>query len=168
MLALSMIAAVSAGLSAQHQLREYAVAGTRGLWSAVRSVLQAIRPAAVERRCFVYAEVVVRRGGLLRFEHARGLSIVVGDGRLWLTQDHQQRDVQMAPGEQVALDGDGTALASTDCDTRITLCGEVSDRLPWRITQVLRCGLRREVSARDQAGDSWTLPSPAAGRFVSC
>jgi Protein of unknown function (DUF2917) len=168
MVALSLVAAAAARLSAQRQLREYVVAGARALWHAGRSAMETIRPVVNERRCFVYAEVVMRRGGLLRIEHARGLTVVVGDGRVWLTQDHQARDVQMEGGSQAVIDGDGMAVASTDRDTRVTLCGEVSERMPWRITQVLRCGLRREVCARDASSDLLELPLPVSARFRTC
>lgn len=143
-------------------------AGARALWRQAGVAFDAIRRPATARRCFIYTEVVLRRGGLLRFEHARGLTVVVGEGRLWLTQDHRAHDAQLAAGAQAVLDGEGLALGSTDRDTRVTLCGEVSERMPWRITQVLRCGLRREVAARDSAADPLEPSLPARGRFAGC
>ena len=57
------------------------------------------------------------KGRLHRLNHAQGLRIVALTGCLWVTQDHDLRDLVLEAGEGFTLDRDGGAVLSALSDT---------------------------------------------------
>ena len=51
----------------------------------------------------------------------KGARIAVKDGTVWITQEHDPRDVMLQPGESFTLDRNGTAIIEALADTEVAL-----------------------------------------------
>jgi hypothetical protein len=69
------------------------------------------------------------RGGTLRLEAARGVSVRVRSGRLWLTEQGLPDDVFLGPGDAWRLCGNGRVVVEADATSRFELVGP---RAQWR------------------------------------
>ncbi|OGA61670.1 MAG: hypothetical protein A3G81_07520 [Betaproteobacteria bacterium RIFCSPLOWO2_12_FULL_65_14] len=54
------------------------------------------------------------RGELLRLRSARGATIEVMSGRVWITEDGCAADRFLGPGRRYRVSGDGLVLVSTE------------------------------------------------------
>lgn len=52
----------------------------------------------------------LQRSGLLRLDGARGAAILCRKGRLWITQEGDDRDTFVGPDERYWIGSDGTTL----------------------------------------------------------
>ena len=59
------------------------------------------------------------KGRLLRIEPGRGQRVECLSGCLWITQDHDTRDIVLNPGEGFTLDRPVAALLSALTDSRL-------------------------------------------------
>ena len=51
----------------------------------------------------------------------KGAQIVVVDGTVWITQEHDSRDVTLRRGQSFTLDRDGTAIIEALADAEVSL-----------------------------------------------
>jgi hypothetical protein len=58
------------------------------------------------------------KGRIRRVRDAKGRRVECLSGSLWLTQDGDDRDVVLAPGESFGFDRPGAALVSAFADSR--------------------------------------------------
>lgn len=58
---------------------------------------------------------------MLSLIDARGSQINCCRGALWITQDHDLRDIELSPGESFTLDRDGVAMVSALVDSTVEL-----------------------------------------------
>jgi Protein of unknown function (DUF2917) len=104
------------------------------------------------------------KGDLLRFEDARGRSIVLVQGMVWITQEDDPRDVFLSDGESFAFNRPGVALVQAISDTSlITLADESAGAIETTTTPPVsteayrghgglgvRIQLHRDLAARAQ------------------
>jgi hypothetical protein len=82
-------------------------------------------------------QIDLERGALLRLANARGTTLRVTRGKLWVTQHGDPRDIVLAPGDVWTVERRGLTLARAERDTSVALIGEgatsaTPDRaLPW-------------------------------------
>jgi len=112
------------------------------------------------------------QGATLRLDAARGVTVRVRHGRLWLTEQGLPDDVFLAPGEAWQLRGNGRVVAEADATSRFELVGP---RAQWRFAphragaQLAAAPARalgerlRAVLARWRAAPRWMpVPPPSA------
>ena len=58
--------------------------------------------------------LTMKRNALLRLERARGLTIEVVRGRIWMTEGGRAADTFLAPGQPFRIAGDGLVLISPE------------------------------------------------------
>jgi hypothetical protein len=87
----------------------------------------------------------LRAGELVELADARGTTLRVTHGRLWLTQEHDSRDIVLGAGESFTLDGAGLALA--EAQRRTTVC--------LHAPRVAATGLRQSTAALAQRIGAW-------------
>jgi hypothetical protein len=63
----------------------------------------------------------LRKGEILRLGAARGRRVESIHGGLWITMDHDVRDVVLGTGEGFTIDGDGEALVSALDDASVVV-----------------------------------------------
>jgi len=61
------------------------------------------------------------QGELLRLESADGVEVAVDEGRVWLTEEANERDVWLGAGQRARLSGRGLALVEAVRDARIRI-----------------------------------------------
>ena len=107
------------------------------------------------------------KGDLLRFEDARGRSIVLVQGMVWITQEDDPRDVFLSDGESFAFNRPGVALVQAISDTSlITLADESAGAIETSTTPSVsteayrghgglaaRIQLHRDLAARAQLAE---------------
>lgn len=59
------------------------------------------------------------KGEMLRIDNARGQSIAVVQGMVWITQEGDPRDIFLSDGESFVFDQPGTALVQAMNDTHL-------------------------------------------------
>ena len=68
------------------------------------------------------------KGEILRIDEAKGHSVIVVSGMLWITQEGDLRDVFLTDGDSFVFDQAGTALAQAITDASlIALVGEAAE-----------------------------------------
>ena len=67
------------------------------------------------------ASINLRKGGIHRLPKARGQRVESLSGSLWITMDHDLRDILVKPGEGFSIDGHGDALISALDDARFVV-----------------------------------------------
>ena len=68
------------------------------------------------------------KGEILRIDDAKGHSVVVASGMLWITQEGDSRDIFLTDGDSFVFDRRGTALAQAITDASlIALVGEAAE-----------------------------------------
>lgn len=65
--------------------------------------------------------IALRHGGVHRIEHGKGLLLQCLSGTLWLTQDHDLRDIVLEAGDGATIERDGTSLVTALDDARFVL-----------------------------------------------
>lgn len=75
----------------------------------------------------------IGRGDLLRIRNGKGVTVAVGRGTAWLTQDGDGRDVVLESGGSFRLDRAGTAVVSALAAAEITLTAAAGASLLVRI-----------------------------------
>ena len=61
------------------------------------------------------------QGELLRLESADGVEVAVDEGRVWLTEEANGRDVWLSTGQRARLSGRGLALVEAVRHARIRI-----------------------------------------------
>jgi hypothetical protein len=72
--------------------------------------------------------VPLPRGAFLRIEPAPGSRLECVRGHLWLTMDHDRRDVLLGAGEGFTLDRDAPALVGAMADSALIV---LPREAPW-------------------------------------
>ena len=67
------------------------------------------------------AAVCLAKDQMLSLINARGSLINCSRGALWITQDHDLRDIELSPGQSFTLDRDGVAMVSALVDATVEL-----------------------------------------------
>jgi hypothetical protein len=65
----------------------------------------------------------LERGDLLRLDDARGTTLRVTRGKLWVTQHRDLRDIVLVPGDVWTIERRGLTLARAEDDTSVALVG---------------------------------------------
>ena len=65
------------------------------------------------------AATQLRKGALLRLQHARGRGVAVFSGCLWVTQEGDLQDVTLGAGDSFTFDRDGLTMAQAFEDTSL-------------------------------------------------
>ena len=63
------------------------------------------------------------RGDVIELPDARGTTLRVGRGSVWITQEHDGRDVVLTAGDAWTVERDGLTLAEARGDTSLVLIG---------------------------------------------
>ncbi len=63
------------------------------------------------------------QGDILRITDSRGLLVRVAQGRIWLTEEGDRRDILVGPGESFRLERAGLALVYALEPAALALCG---------------------------------------------
>ncbi len=83
------------------------------------------------------ASTRLEKDALLRIRKGRGQIVTVLEGLVWVTQDHDPRDIFLGDGESFALDGGGlTIVQALERTQLLVLAPPPQVRLP--ATQELR------------------------------
>jgi len=101
----------------------------------------------------------------------KGARVAVQRGKVWLTQEHDTRDVLLRTGESFTLDRDGTAIVEAladaevnfdapDAETTATVASAGSRRGRGHLTALAVLGHRRAVASTPNAAQGW---QPARG-----
>ena len=69
----------------------------------------------------VHGDMHLPRGGLLRIKNGRDLSVHVWEGTLWLTQEHDRRDIVLEAGQSFRLDRRGSCLLEATRPSAVAL-----------------------------------------------
>jgi hypothetical protein len=75
-----------------------------------RCSFNAAKDATMNHRLHTSPTTELTRGELLRLRDKRGRGIAVISGAVWLTQDADDRDIVLGPGQSFVLDRPGLAL----------------------------------------------------------
>jgi hypothetical protein len=70
----------------------------------------------------------LRKGDILRLPHARGQRIEALHGGLWITIDHDLRDIVIRGGEGFTIDRDGDTLVSALDDASLVVLTATAPR----------------------------------------
>jgi len=70
----------------------------------------------------------LRAGSMLRVWDGQGRAIVVFEGRVWITQDRDLRDVVLTSGESFSIDHPGLTLVEALGDSKLLLIDAASTR----------------------------------------
>jgi hypothetical protein len=76
-----------------------------------------------------------------RIDNGRGLSVTALKGSVWITQDRDQRDIILSPGQSFVLDRNGVALVFAFRDAMI-MVGQ-----PGRVTPAGHAAVSRYRAA---------------------
>jgi hypothetical protein len=79
--------------------------------------VQRSKDAAMNHRLHPSPTTELTRGQLLRLRDERGRGIAVISGSVWLTQDADDRDILLGPGQSFVLDRPGLAIVQALQDT---------------------------------------------------
>lgn len=78
------------------------------------------------------------RGSVLRLENAQETLVCPRHGCVWLTQERDQRDIVLGPGQQFRITRSGRTLIEALRDSEIDLVSPHGERLAQRIDLVHR------------------------------
>jgi hypothetical protein len=67
--------------------------------------------------------VDLARGDLLRLDEARGTTLRVTRGKLWVTQERDLRDIVLTAGDVWTIEKSGLTLARAERDSCVALAG---------------------------------------------
>jgi hypothetical protein len=67
---------------------------------------------------------VLPRGGMRRIIDGRGLLLLCLEGRLWLTQEGDGRDIVLEPGQIARVERDGLTIVQALRDARLQLLAD--------------------------------------------
>lgn len=70
---------------------------------------------------------VLPRGGMRRITDGRGLRLLCLDGRLWLTQQGDARDIVLEPGQTARVERDGLTIVQALRDARLQLLADIRE-----------------------------------------
>ena len=101
---------------------------------------------------FTQAITKLATGEILRIDDARGNSIVLAQGMVWITQEGDRRDVFLSDGESIVFDRSGMALVQAVSDTSlIAFVGEAAEVIETQpVPQAEVYGGRRSLAERIQ------------------
>ena len=74
------------------------------------------------------AAITLRKGELHRIHDGAGQRIEALSGALWVTIDHDLRDIVVEPGEGFSIDRNGDTLVSALDDARFALLDPIATR----------------------------------------
>jgi hypothetical protein len=77
--------------------------------------------AAMSNRLMALAD-----GDVVALDDARGTTLRVGRGALWVTQDRDARDLLLTPGDAWTVERDGLTLVEARSDASLLLVGNVA------------------------------------------
>jgi hypothetical protein len=75
-------------------------------------------------RCTTFIDMT--RGDLVELDDARGTTLTVTRGRLWLTQRRDPRDIVLGPGDTWTIEKNGLTLIEAQGDSALHLVGRGS------------------------------------------
>jgi hypothetical protein len=105
------------------------------------------------------------RGGTMRLDAARGVTVRVRCGRVWLTEQGLPDDVFLGPGQSWRLRRDGRAVIEADAASAFELA---APEARWRIarpgTRATPAQALRAALARREPG--W-MPQPAPSALLA-
>jgi hypothetical protein len=82
------------------------------------------------RNDLMLATEALPRGGLRRITDGRGLLLLCLEGRLWLTQEGDARDIVLEPGQTARVEHGGLAIVQALRDARLQLLGNTAQAAP--------------------------------------
>ena len=96
----------------------------------------------------------------------KGARVAVQRGRVWITQEHDTRDVLLTPGQSFTLDRNGTAIVEALADAELAIDAESAERSPTvasverslrhgRVTALAILGHARDAAPKRRAGHAW-------------
>jgi hypothetical protein len=68
--------------------------------------------------------LLLDHGAMLRVDDGCGVLIRVSEGKVWITQDGDLRDVTLRAGEQWRISREGATLVQALCPSRLSLVAE--------------------------------------------
>lgn len=74
------------------------------------------------------------RGQLLRIEEGRGGLVQCLEGRLWMTQQDDPRDLVLEAGDEAVIERDGLTVLQALADARFVVSDAQPAALRWRET----------------------------------
>lgn len=78
----------------------------------------------------------LERGVIASVKDAYGTEVQLATGCLWITQEHDRRDIVLQAGERLRLDRHGKAVISARRDSALILITPVSAKTPMQIQQI--------------------------------
>jgi hypothetical protein len=104
---------------------------------------------------FEHSAVRLAAGETISVIDGSGVRIAAGSGRVWITQEHDTRDILLRPGQNFTLDRNGTAIVEAllgDAEIAFDAPREEAKTAPAharKLTSLAVLGRPRAVSARD-------------------
>lgn len=95
------------------------------------------------------------RGGVLSIQSARDALLFVEHGQVWLTQEHDSRDIVLSAGAWFRLDRDGTAVLQSRRGASVTLTAAAD--APTPVIRNLPPGVSRRRHPLLRALMAWWL-----------
>jgi hypothetical protein len=88
----------------------------------------------------------LNKGQLLRIRGGQGASVIVFGGRVWLTQDGDERDIHLCAGESFTLDTGTPALLQALAPAKVLLAEPLTRRRAQGRSEGLWARLRELVA----------------------
>ena len=70
--------------------------------------------------------MALSRGSVAQFHHARGTTLTVTAGSLWITQDDDSRDITLDAGQTWTIERHGTTLVQAQRDSVVAVVGRAA------------------------------------------
>lgn len=114
-------------------LKEYLARGNRWMLKQVRTLARLVKQAPIRLKKANHlgnatlhvpaggARIKLFRGRLIRVQDGEGFRIRCHLGRLWITQEHDSRDVILRSGDAFVLDRPGLTLVAALADGEFTV-----------------------------------------------
>jgi uncharacterized protein YjiS (DUF1127 family) len=87
--------------------------------------------------------------GTVSMAGARGMSVEVLDGRIWVTQKGRSQDTILARGARYSVEGDGVVLVGLEKRARLDLRAEAKPSLWRRLLRAWKDATEARAAARD-------------------
>ena len=104
--------------------------------------------------CNGYDEVLqLAHGELVELVDARGATVRVTKGTIWLTQQDDTQDVVLRPGDVWTIERQGLTILEAQSDALVCVLGTAVER-----ARVARAGLRERLNSWLRS--KWATPGP--------